>query len=245
MIALAVDTATAATVVGLRSADGTVTEARDDVEPGQRPRHAQRLLGLAAGLLEAAGLGWRELESIVVGIGPGTFTGLRIGIATARGLAQATGAPLVGLGTLRVLAAGAAGSGGTGGAGAGGTRGTGGARGGGPVLALIDAGRGEVFAAGYEDGREIVAPTAVAPADLARLVGGRSWRAVGSGALRFRGQFQDADVTVPPDESPSHRVSAAAMLGLANDDDVDAEGAVTPLYLRLPDAELALRRTRP
>lgn len=239
MIALALDTATSATVAGLRAADGTVTEARDDVAPGQRPRHTQRLLPLAAGLLADAGLGWRDLESIVVGIGPGTFTGLRIGIATARGLAQSTGAPLVGLCTLRVLAAGAAG-----GAGAAGAAGGVGGAGGGPVLALIDAGRGEVFAAGYEDGRQLVAPTAVAPAALARLVGGRAWRAVGSGALRFRGQFQDADLTVPPDESPSHRVSAAAMLGLATGD-VDAQGAVTPLYLRLPDAELALRSARP
>jgi tRNA threonylcarbamoyladenosine biosynthesis protein TsaB len=225
VIALALDTATSATVTGLRAADGTIREARDDVVPGVRPRHTQRLLALAAGLLAEAGLGWRELESIVVGIGPGTFTGLRIGIATARGLAQATGAPLVGVGTLRALAA---------------------AAGPGPVLALIDAGRGEVFAAGYDaDGRELVAPAAVAPPDLRRLVGPGAWLAVGSGALRFRGQFADADVTVPPDESPSHRVSAAAMLGLAKDDDVDARGGVIPLYLRLPDAELALRRTRP
>jgi tRNA threonylcarbamoyladenosine biosynthesis protein TsaB len=223
MIALALDTATSATVVGLRAADGTIREARDDVARGERPRHTQRLLGLAAGLLAEAGLTWGELELIVVGIGPGTFTGLRIGIATARALSQSTGAPVVGLCTLRVLAAGA-----------------------GPgrrVLALIDAGRGEVFAGGYEDGRELLAPAAVRPAGLAALLGGRSWLAVGSGALRFEGQFPDADVTVPPDESPLHRVSAGAMLRL--DDDVDARGSVTPLYLRLPDAELALRSARP
>ncbi|MGI8803001.1 MAG: tRNA (adenosine(37)-N6)-threonylcarbamoyltransferase complex dimerization subunit type 1 TsaB [Solirubrobacteraceae bacterium] len=224
MIALALDTATSSTVVGLRTAAGTTAEARDDVSPGERPRHTQRLLHLAAGLLDAAGLGFGAVELIVVGIGPGTFTGLRIGIATARGLAQATGASLVGLGSLRVVAA---------------------AAGPGPVLALIDAGRGEVFAAGYQGGAEVIAPTAVAPERLSELTGGRRWLALGSGALRFRGQFIDADVTVPPDESPLHRVSAATMLGLAFDGDVDARGAVTPLYLRLPDAELALRGTRP
>ncbi|MEA2299080.1 MAG: tRNA threonylcarbamoyladenosine biosynthesis protein TsaB [Solirubrobacteraceae bacterium] len=223
MIALALDTATSSTVVGLRTADGRVREARDDVGPGERPRHTQRLLALAAGLLAEAGHRFAEVELIVVGMGPGTFTGLRIGIATARGLAQATGADLVGLSTLRVLAA---------------------AAGPGPVIALIDAGRGEVFAAGYQDGRELVAPAAVAPAGLAGLVGGRSWLAVGSGALRFEGQFQDADVTVAPEESSVHRVSAGTMLGLALADDVDARGAVTPLYLRLPDAELALRNAR-
>jgi tRNA threonylcarbamoyladenosine biosynthesis protein TsaB len=224
VIALALDTATSATVVGLRTAEGAVREARDDVARGQRPRHTQRLLGLAAELLAEAGLGFGAVTLVAVGLGPGTFTGLRIGIATARGLAGATGAGLVGLGSLRVLATGA---------------------GPGPVLALIDAGRGEVFAAGYEDGRELVAPTAVAPGGVADLARGRAWLGVGSGALRFRGQFEDADVTVPPDESPAHRVSARVMLGLAEAGEVDARGAVTPLYLRLPDAELALRSARP
>lgn len=221
MIALALDTATSSTVVGLLTDDGTIREARDDVEPGQRPRHTQRLLAMAAELLADAGAGFDRLELLVVGIGPGTFTGLRIGIATARALGQATGAALVGVSTLRVLAANNSG----------------------PTLALIDAGRGEVFAAGYDDGRELIRPTAVAPADLRALTGDRRWLAIGSGALRFRGQVEDAFVTVPPDESASHRVSAATMLGLALEDDVDARGAVTPLYLRLPDAELALLRT--
>lgn len=223
MIALALDTATSSTVVGLHMPDGTITQARDDVEPGRRPRHTQRLLAMAAELLAEAGAGFARLELLVVGIGPGTFTGLRIGIATARALAQATKAPLVGVSTLRVLAAGKSG----------------------PTLALIDAGRGEVFAAGYDDGRELIRPTAVAPANLRALTGDRPWLAVGSGALRFRGQIEDAFVTVPPDESASHRVSAATMLGLALEDDVDARGAVTPLYLRLPDAELALRTAKP
>lgn len=226
MIALALDTATAATAVGLQTADGTVHEARDDVPQGQRPRHTQRLLGLAAELLEANGLAFDDIELIVVGIGPGTFTGLRIGIATARGLAAATGARLVGVQTLRALAS-AAGPGGR-------------------VLGLIDAGRGEVFVAGYEDGRECVPPTAVAPAGLAGLVGTGPWLAVGSGALRFRGQFLDADVAIPPDDSPLHGVRAGALLGFGVADDVDARGgAVTPLYLRLPDAELALRSALP
>ena len=123
MIALALDTATSATVVGLHLPDGTVSEARDDVAPGVRPRHTSRLLPLAARLLDEAGLRWHDLELIAVGLGPGTFTGLRIGIATARGLAAATGAPLVGVSTLRALAAGAGG-------------------GDGRVLAVIDARRG-------------------------------------------------------------------------------------------------------
>ena len=224
MIALGLDTATGATVAGLHTPDGEIYEKRDDVRPGERPRHTQRLLGLAAELLAEQGLSFAELELIVVGIGPGTFTGLRIGIATARGLAGATGAELVGVQTLRVL---------------------GRAAGEGRVLAVIDAGRGEVFAAGYEDGRELVPPTAIAPSRLGTLTGAGGWTAVGSGALRFRGQFTDADVAIPPDESPLHGVSPRTLLGLGLADDVDARGVVSPLYLRLPDAELARRSPKP
>jgi tRNA threonylcarbamoyladenosine biosynthesis protein TsaB len=220
MIALALDTATSATVVGLRHPDGTVREARDDVDPGQRPRHTSRLLPLAAGLLDDAGLRWHDLELIAVGLGPGTFTGLRIGIATARGLAAATGAPLVGLGTLRVLAAAAADR---------------------RVLAVIDARRGEVFAAGYDHDRELIAPAALAPEALARLAAAGDWLAVGDGALRFREVLEGGGLTVAPDRSPLHRVSSAAILRLADGEDFAASAPVMPAYLRLPDAELALR----
>jgi tRNA threonylcarbamoyladenosine biosynthesis protein TsaB len=220
LIALALDTATSATVLGLLLADGTVHEARDDVDAGQRPRHTARLLPLAATLLDDAGLSWSDLELIAVGLGPGTFTGLRIGIATARGLAAATGAALVGLGTLPVLAAGA---------------------GPGRVLAVIDARRGEVFAAGYEDGREVIAPAALAPTALADLAAGSDWLAVGDGALRFREVLEGGGLIVAPERSPLHLVSSAAILRRAVEDEVEARGAVLPIYLRLPDAELALR----
>ncbi|HWH10116.1 MAG TPA: tRNA (adenosine(37)-N6)-threonylcarbamoyltransferase complex dimerization subunit type 1 TsaB [Solirubrobacteraceae bacterium] len=221
MIALALDTATSATVVGLMLPDGTLREARDDVEAGARPRHTARLLPLAAGLLDDAGLRWHDLELIAVGLGPGTFTGLRIGIATARGLAAATGAPLVGVGTLRALAAGA---------------------GPGRVLGVIDARRREVFVAGYDDGREVIPPTAIPPAGVAELTGAAQWLAVGDGALRFRPDLEGGGLIVAPDRSPRHRVSSAAILRLAADGDVDARGPVLPIYVRLPDAELALRR---
>jgi tRNA threonylcarbamoyladenosine biosynthesis protein TsaB len=220
VIALAIDTATSATVVGLQLPDATVREARDDVEAGARPRHTSCLLPLAAGLLADAGLRWHDVELIAVGLGPGTFTGLRIGIASARGLAAATGAPLVGVGTLRALAAGA---------------------GGGRVLAVIDARRGEVFVAGYDDGGELIGPVAVAPAGVAALTGGAPWLAVGDGALRFRELLEGGGLIVAPERSPLHLVGAAAILRLAAAGDVDARGDVLPIYVRLPDAELALR----
>jgi tRNA threonylcarbamoyladenosine biosynthesis protein TsaB len=101
---LAFDTATPATVVALCGPGGEAEEARDDPPPGRRPGHATRLMPLAVGLLEQAGIGWDDLERIAVGIGPGTFTGLRIGIATARALARARGIPLTGVSTLHSVA---------------------------------------------------------------------------------------------------------------------------------------------
>src|SRR6201999_2156863 len=108
VIVLGFDTATQASVVGLRLADGSTLQARDDPQPSAHPGHATRLLSMATELLGEAGLGWAEIERIAVGVGPGRFTGLRVGIATARGLAQSAGAELVGVSSLRALALGAA-----------------------------------------------------------------------------------------------------------------------------------------
>ncbi|MDP2710661.1 MAG: tRNA (adenosine(37)-N6)-threonylcarbamoyltransferase complex dimerization subunit type 1 TsaB, partial [Solirubrobacteraceae bacterium] len=108
MIVLGFDTATPATVVALlddaRAGGPDVAERRHEPAPGARPGHAGQLLGLAAELLDAAGLTFADVERIAVGLGPGTFTGLRIGVATARALAQGTGAELVGVSTLQALA---------------------------------------------------------------------------------------------------------------------------------------------
>ena len=77
---LGLDTSTPATAVAVWAPEGPAVERRDDPPPGQRPGHASRLLALVN---EVVG-DWSEVERIAVGIGPGGFTGLRIGIATAR-----------------------------------------------------------------------------------------------------------------------------------------------------------------
>ena len=151
MIVLGLDTATTATVAGVLDASGTVVEVRDDPEPGVRPAHANRLLAAAEEALERAGLGWDEVERIAVGVGPGSFTGLRIGIATARALAQARGLPLVAVSSLEALARGA------------GTREL--------VLAVLDARRGEAFAAAWRGGDARAAAPARARAGGARGAG--------------------------------------------------------------------------
>ena len=214
---LAFDTATPSTVVALRTADGEA-ELRHDPAPGERPGHAAQLLPLATRLLDEAGLAFADLDRIAVGVGPGTFTGLRIGVATARALAQAAGAALTGVSTLHALAAGAGRDG--------------------PVLAVLDARRGEAFAAVFA-GREVVAePRALAPGRLPELVH-EGLLAVGDGAVRFRDVLEPPGARVPGDGSPLHRVSALALAGLAGTASGSGIEDVVPAYLRLPDAEIA------
>ncbi|MGH2904209.1 MAG: tRNA (adenosine(37)-N6)-threonylcarbamoyltransferase complex dimerization subunit type 1 TsaB [Solirubrobacteraceae bacterium] len=251
MIVLGFDTATRATAVALRLADGSTLQARDDPAPDERPGHATRLLEMARGLLADAGIGWSALERVAVGRGPGTFTGLRVGVATARGLAQSLGVELVGVSSLRALAEGARGAGrGEEPAPAGGRTG---------ILAVLDARRGEAFAAAYLPAgegavEELLSPSVSVPEQLGSIVaqakaraaeeqGGR-WLAVGDGAVRFRGELEAAGVAVPADASPAHLLSAEAIceLGALAPAGALGEQAILPEYGRRPDAEIALDR---
>jgi tRNA threonylcarbamoyladenosine biosynthesis protein TsaB len=270
VIVLGFDTATPATAVGLRLADGSTLRAREDPAAGERPGHTTRLLALAWQLLAEAQLGWSAVELIAVGVGPGTFTGLRIGVATARGLAQSLDVAIVGVSTPRVLAEAAL------------REPSPPAR----VLAAIDARRGEAFVAAYaaagsgksvalaesaEPGasvapggpaevgpapgepraQELAAPRALAPRDfdtaLAEAGADHAWQAVGDGAIRYRAELQALGVAVAPDTSGLHRVDAGVLceLGLHAARRGGSESApetVLPDYRRRPDAELALER---
>ncbi|ADB51317.1 tRNA (adenosine(37)-N6)-threonylcarbamoyltransferase complex dimerization subunit type 1 TsaB [Conexibacter woesei] len=232
---LAFDTATPATTVALALPDGRTLSRRHDPGPGERPGHQALLLSFAVELLDEAGTDFAALDRLAVGLGPGTFTGLRIGVATARALAQAHDLPLVGVSTLHSLAAGAAG--------AAPTRQT--------VLAVLDARRGEAFAAAWPraDAADpaatpLLAPAALTPDVLSDAVAAlpAAPLGVGDGALRFREQLEAAGVDVPADGSPLHRVDAVVHCKLGAALEPVAWDAVLPTYLRLPDAELALRR---
>jgi tRNA threonylcarbamoyladenosine biosynthesis protein TsaB len=233
VIVLGFDTATPATAVGLRLADGATLRAYEPATLGARPAHTARVLALAHELLAEAGLGWDAPERIAVGVGPGTFTGLRVGVATARGLAQSLGVAVVGVSTPRVLAAAAQREG---------AQAREEARAG--VLAVIDARRGEAFAAAYDGDRELSAPRALTPQELEglpALAGSeRDWLAVGDGAVRFRVYLETVGVGVPEDSSPLHRVDAGVLCELALDAPGGAPEAVVPDYRRRPDAEIAL-----
>jgi tRNA threonylcarbamoyladenosine biosynthesis protein TsaB len=227
---LALDTATPATTVALLLADEKLLTRRHEPGPGERPGHVRELLPLALALLDEAGIGFSQLDRIAVGVGPGTFTGLRIGVATARALAHAHRLPLVGVSTLRSLAAGAAEP----------------ADAAPAVLAVLDARRGEAFAAAWAADAPLLEPAALAPAALADAAAAlpAGTVAVGDGAIQFRTVLEAAGVVVPTDDSMAHRVEAAVHARLAAGMEPEASDAVLPAYLRLPDAELALRARR-
>ncbi len=226
MIVLGFDTSTPATAVALRLADGAVREARDDPGEGAHPGHATRLLPMAEELLGGARLELGDVGRIAVGAGPGTFTGLRVGIATARGLAQSCGAELVPIPSLAALARPALA-----------------AAGGRPVLAAIDARRREVFAAVFSaDGEALATARALAPADLGALIaeaGAGPPLAVGDGVLRYREQTESAGAEPAPEGSPLHLLRGSAVCELAASAPAQPLDGVLPDYLRRPDAELS------
>jgi tRNA threonylcarbamoyladenosine biosynthesis protein TsaB len=240
---LAFDTATRATSIALCGERTYV--ARDDPPPGERPRHMTRLMPLIADLLEQAGCSWQEIERIAVGRGPGTFTGLRIGVSTARALARSLGCSLTGVSTLQSLALNAG-------------------RASEPmpadaIVAVLDARRGEAFAAAWRLGsagspggsgslgKLLLAEQAITPAALAATIPqlGERPLALGEGAVEFRKILEPAGALIPGDASDLHLVTAANHCRLAAGVAGVAPDEVHPEYLRLPDAEIARRAAKP
>ena len=176
-LTLVMDSATARAVCGL------VQDGRELAFASAEGGHAaQRALVLVDEVLARAGCVPGDVGQVVAGCGPGSFTGLRIGIATARGLALGLGVRCAGVSTLEALAAGAPGA-----------------------LALIDARRGELFALG-----EDAAPVVVQPAEVAARVAPGTL-CVGDGAVRYRALLEAVGGLVPADGDARHAPGAAAL----------------------------------
>jgi tRNA threonylcarbamoyladenosine biosynthesis protein TsaB len=216
---LGLDTSTSAASACVLLADG---EAFEVTPPPERleapPAHASELMPAVADAMTQARIGWRDLDAIAVGIGPGTFTGLRIGLATARALASANGLPLRRVSSLAALAAGIE------------------AR---LRLPLIDARRGELFVALYEAADQVWAPFAARPEELVERLreSGFSPLAAGDGSVRFRGMLEEAGIPVPADDSQAHVVRALHVCRLGADAPDEPPEAILPDYLREPDAK--------
>lgn len=226
MTVLAIETAGRAGSVAVADETGVLAARAGDA---LRP-HGTRLPGDALDVLAASGRRLDAVDLIAVCLGPGAFTGLRVGIAAAQGLAFACARPIVGITAFDALAlaaveqcAGAA-----------------------VVGVWMDAARGEVFAARFRRASPSAIPTLVGePIAAAPDVVGATWAKdaavdcwVGDGAIRYRPQLPAGDLVEPvPVLAP-----LVARLALRRRDEAGSPHALRPLYVRPPDAELARQR---
>ncbi len=204
---LAIDTCLGACSAALTEG-GRLLAARS--EPMDRG-HQERLAPLVAEVVGAAGVAFGRIERIAVTTGPGSFTGLRVGLAFAKGLGLALERPVVGVGTLQALAASASEAG--------------------LVAAIVDARREQVYVQPFLDGAPLAEAEALTTCDAAgRLAAlGRGWRLVGSGGPLLAPLLDrsEADGRLAPDPVVIARIAAFAPLAPAR-----------PVYLRAPDAKL-------
>ena len=213
MLILALDASTPVVAVALARAQEDGREVLAEISVSSRGA-SEALLPAVHATLDLTGEGLASVERVLAGVGPGTFTGIRIAAATARALSLGTGATLSKNSTLAALAAPALACAPE-------------------VLAVLDARRGQVFAQRFSKGGPSTGISCVKPVSLpmedAPLV-------VGDGAVRYREALSHLG-SIPPDESPLHRVTAAGHLLSADLVPVAAEDLV-PIYVREPDAEV-------
>ncbi len=217
---LALDTSTNLGTVAV-TADG---ELRAELAARVEARHGESLLALIGDALARGRVAKEQLDLIAVGVGPGSFTGTRVGVATAKGLALALARPIVGVVSLRAIAAGAPAE---------------------RVAVLADAHKGEVFVAAYRrtaDGLVTeLAPDHLPPADAARRLSERPGIArCGSGLRRYPDAFAGLDGDALPPVFDAPRAALVAALGEARftQSGPDDLALLEPLYVRPSDAKL-------
>jgi tRNA threonylcarbamoyladenosine biosynthesis protein TsaB len=238
MLVLALDTTTKTGSCALARGGRVVREEASDAERG----HAERLPGDLARLLERSEVTLADIDVFAVATGPGSFTGLRIGIATMQGLAMAAGKPLVGVSALDALCSIAADH-----KGPPRTSSTDAARAlAARVATWVDAWRGEVYAALYEDGREVMPAAVARPDALLEPLRGLDVLFVGDGAATFRDSIAATlgDRARFPDTLTPPLAGTIALLAAARAaaGETPPPHAIRPLYVRRPDPELARAR---
>jgi tRNA threonylcarbamoyladenosine biosynthesis protein TsaB len=218
MLVLALDTTTSSSSCAV-TRDGVVVYELVNETPGAHAGHLPRDL---MSVLERAGLRLADVHAFAVATGPGSFTGLRIGIATMQGLAFAEGKPLIGISGFDALAHRAAAT----------TR----------VATWVDAWRGEVFAALYDGGREVETPVVCKPERLLDTMRGQPTLFIGDGAAAHRGvieQMMGDAARVADPVSPPLAGAIGMLAHAAGAHGVNPPDAIRPLYVRRTDVELA------
>lgn len=193
---LAFDTSAAHCAAALLAGERVLAERVEEMGKGQ----AERLLPMLEELLAGAGLGWHDLAAIGVGVGPGNFTGVRIAVSAARGLALSLGIPAIGVSSFEARAEGA-------------LR---------PVAILLDARRGEAYAQGFREtgaepprlgpfetltaeiaGMPLIGPEDATPYPLAVAIARIAARRRGTAQPRPAPLYlRDADAAPPSDPPP-------------------------------------------
>lgn len=213
VLILSLDTTTGAGSVAL--SDGARLLELAPIDPAQPI--ATHVPGDLAALVARHGVTLPRIDVFTVATGPGSFTGLRIGIAAMQGLALAEGKPLVGVSAFDALVQLA------------------GAR---RVAPWIDAWRGEVYASEYEDGVEVLPPMVAPPDVVLGAMAHRDAVFIGDGAVRHRDRLGRVVEPTP--------LLAGAIAAIAHDraraGELPPPHAIRPLYVRRPDAELARDR---
>jgi tRNA threonylcarbamoyladenosine biosynthesis protein TsaB len=229
---LAIDTSTAACAVALQLPDGSCVERR----PGPQrlrvqPAHTQELLPAVAAVLADAGSGFGDISSVAVGIGPGAFTGLRIGVATARAIASARRLAIIPVSSLAALARGADIADDD------------------VVLAVTDARRNEYYCAVYGgDGATMVADRVCGAFELVEIAAQAvasygHLLALGDAVPALRGELAAIGAEVPGEDDPRHVVSASSIVRLSARSAPVPVGDVVPNYIRPPDAKQSTRES--
>lgn len=216
MRVLAIDTALEACSTGLLDTHESAMIARRS--QAMTRGHAEALIPLIADMMKETAIDFRQIDRIAVTTGPGSFTGLRVGLAAARGIALSSGKPVVGLTTLAALAAPYIAADDTLG-----------------IAAAIDARHNHVYLQVFGPaGRTLVQPRIVPVAEAMRLASGEPMRLVGSGARLLASQWPQQSPLVSMDERRAPDIDWVARLGAAAN---EKTALPKPLYLRAPDAQ--------
>jgi tRNA threonylcarbamoyladenosine biosynthesis protein TsaB len=216
MRVLAIDTALAACAAAVFETGGARMLARESL--GMARGHAEALMPLIARVMDAAAVEFSELDRVAVTVGPGSFTGLRVGISAARGIALVSGKPAVGISTLSAFAAPHIAN-----------------EEGASIAAAIDARHGSVYLQVFaSSGRTLVAPGIATVPDAVRAAMTGPVRLVGSGAGLLHAEWpSDHPAPLAIDIQNAPAIEWVARLGAAAP---KTDVAPLPLYLRAPDA---------
>jgi tRNA threonylcarbamoyladenosine biosynthesis protein TsaB len=206
---LCIDTATFFESVALLDGDRIVAEHRVERHRG----HGPGILDDVDRLLSTCGWTLHDVDGFISGLGPGSFTGLRISLATLKGFALAHDKPIYGARTTQVVRAGV----------------------GDDAVAILDARRGQV----YVEGGDLTAPVCCDPKAVSSLLGDKAYQLVGDGAVLYRETLTSSMPRARVvDDSDLHHPRAALLVGLVDLETPQALATLEPIYVRKSDAEI-------